>query len=75
MRRGRTSAIVRRMIPALLLLTILATGCAVNRTLPAIPVKPILTVEPLPDGGIRLDRDNTLLLLDYIWRLEEGYRL
>jgi hypothetical protein len=26
------------------------------------------------DGGICLDRGNTMSLLDYIWRLEEGYK-
>ena len=52
---------------------LVAVGCATCPKMPLKPVKPSLTTEIRPDGGICLDRDNTMLLLDYLWRLEEGY--
>ena len=41
--------------------------------MPTPPPKPALEVEQREGGGICLDADNTYLLLDYIWQLEEGY--
>ena len=37
------------------------------------PPKPTLTVIERPDGGICLDRHNTVLLGNYIQALESGY--
>ena len=64
---------LRKIIQALLLLSISA-GCVLPTcpTMPPKPAKPTLEIEQV-DGGICLDSDNTYLLLDYIWQLEEGY--
>jgi len=53
-------------------------GCLQTTTtqpLPPKPVKPILEIQENPKcpRGVCLDGDNTRLLLDYIWQLEEGY--
>ena len=58
------------------LFTLLLMGCAqTKQTMPKQPIKPILetTENPKDERGICLDADNTYLLLDYIWQLEEGY--
>ena len=64
-------------IPALCLaLSLLVAGCLpTKQVMPKQPVKPTLEVmeNPIDKRGICLDADNTYLLLDYIWRLEEGY--
>lgn len=67
---------MHRLILTALLLIILATpGCLTTGTtaMPPKPIKPTLEFTAGPDNGICLDGENTYLLLDYIWRLEEGY--
>jgi hypothetical protein len=51
----------------------LTAACA-TRTLPTKPPKPKITIEARPDGGICLDRENTIRLGAYILKLEQGYR-
>lgn len=77
--RNRLSNKGWRIICACLIsMTILVAGCLQTTTtqpLPPKPVKPILEIQENPKcpRGVCLDGDNTRLLLDYIWQLEEGY--
>lgn len=52
------------------LLLILVTGCHQTQIK---PTKPTLQVQSQTDGGICLDRQNTLKLGNYILELEKGY--
>lgn len=65
-------------ILAICLLTIfLLNGClgTGQNKMPRQPTKPTLELQqnPKDEQGICLDSENTELLMDYIWRLEEGY--
>ena len=77
MKIGRTNGTKLWLIPAIALLIIFLMGCAqTKQMMPKQPIKPTLEVmeNPKDERGICLDADNTYLLLDYIWQLEEGYR-
>ena len=41
--------------------------------MPDRPPKPTLVIEKMPDGGIRLDKENSVKLGNYILDLEAGY--
>jgi hypothetical protein len=45
-------------------------GC---QTMPTRPPKPTLTIIPTDDGGICLDRENAVMMGQYIQALEMGY--
>jgi hypothetical protein len=56
-------------------LLIISPGCLTTRCpeMPTKPTKPTIQVQPLPDGGISLDRENATKLGSYILDLESGY--
>ncbi len=77
MQNVRKNATRLLKIPGMLLICIFLAGCLQTTSpMPIQPTKPTLEVQtnPADPQGICLDRDNTYLLLDYIWRLEEGYQ-
>jgi len=80
MRSAKLRGMLLLKILAMLLISILMAGCLqMGKTSPQLPPKPTkpeiqTEAHPTCDRGICLDGDNTYLLLDYIWRLEEGYK-
>jgi hypothetical protein len=74
MQSARRKGTLQPLTLLLLLLITLAAGCATCPTMPIKPAKPTLIVERQLDGGICLPANDTYLLLDYIWQLEEGYQ-
>ncbi len=66
---------VMKLVLTLALLSVTISGCVTSQAMPPKPTKPTLEIMTNPDDphGICLDAENTYLLLDYIWRLEEGY--
>lgn len=64
-----------KIIPTMLLISILMAGCLPTTKMNR-PAKPVLEVQtnPADPKGICLDSEDTYLLLDYIWQLEEGYK-
>ncbi len=66
---------VMKLVLTLALLSVIISGCVTSQAMPQKPTKPTLEIVTNPDDpqGICLDAENTYLLLDYIWRLEEGY--
>jgi len=56
----------------------LSSGCVPGfgngEQIPAKPVKPVLEIKRTENGGVRIDKQNTEKLMQYIRRLEEGYR-
>lgn len=76
MKNVKRSVMKRIVIPLVLLMSISLAGCITTQSqMPTKPTKPTLEMQENPDDpkGICLDRDDTYLLLDYIWKLEEGY--
>jgi hypothetical protein len=68
-RGGRRSGM--RCIVILVLLCVSISACA---TLPPKPPRPTLAITETEDSGVCLDRHNTLLLMQYIYALEQGYQ-
>ncbi len=66
---------VMKLALILVVLSVTISGCVTSHAMPPKPTKPTLEIMTNPDDpqGICLDAENTYLLLDYIWRLEEGY--
>ncbi len=66
---------VMKLVLTLALLSVTISGCVTSQAMPPKPTKPTLEVmeNPADPHGICLDAENTYLLLDYIWKLEEGY--
>lgn len=58
----------------LLILLVLSSACSPgSRSLGLRPVTPILDVQVQENGGICLDKEDTLRLLRYLQELERGY--
>jgi predicted rRNA methylase YqxC with S4 and FtsJ domains len=72
----RNVTLLRRTL-LIVFLNILVAGCMMVSpgVMPEHPIKPSLEMErnPKDEKGICLDEKNTMKLLDYIWKLEEGY--
>jgi len=75
MKNAKTS-VTRLLMILVVLFGITLAGCVTtSQQMPKQPAKPILEIQanPIDPKGICLDRDNTYLLLDYLWQLQEGY--
>ena len=63
----------RKLIQLLMILLVLSSACSsarVQQTILPLPVRPSLEVQVQEDGGICLDKHDTLELLLYLQELE-----
>lgn len=63
---------MRRLKVLIVLFVLILTACTTT-TGRIKPIRPHLEIIMFQDGGICLDRENTLKLFQYILELEKGY--
>jgi len=72
-----TKSVSTLLVLCVIISMLASSGCVPGfggeEQMPQKPVKPVLGIERTDSGGVRLDKENTEKLMQYIRRLEEGY--